>query len=102
MTEGEAAEPFVSDDSSPPKDAEDAAILSYYSEGNLRSDRGDPGRIRRLKDVGYLTCTVDIPTGREYLKTTPSGIYDMLLTNPMDAAESEDVRRRMRKILGGR
>ena len=102
MTEGTAAEPFVSDESSPSPDAEDAVILDYYSEGRVRGDSADPGRVRRLKDVGYLTCTVDVPTGREFLKTTPSGSYEILLTNPMGPEETERARDVMRDILGGR
>ena len=100
MTEGEVSEPFVAEEVLS-KDTDDASVLERYLEGGLRTGDLDPGQVRRLKDVGYLTSTVDYPTGREYLKTTPSGQYELMLSKAISGEPEDRAREAMRKVLGG-
>ena len=78
----------------------DAVMLTYYLPGRVRDPEGDPGRIRRLKDVGYLSCTMDLDTGEEFLKTTESGVYEVMLNSVLDNEEASRLRRGLEKALG--
>lgn len=85
----------------------DSEVLTHYLEGRVRGDGEDRLQIRKLKDVGYLACTIDLRTGREYLRTTALGrqaIYlDSSIAEEMEACLEELCarERRVRRVLSG-
>ncbi|MDO5862558.1 MAG: hypothetical protein Q4Q58_07200 [Thermoplasmata archaeon] len=76
----------------------DVEVMVYYRNGRVRNPDDDREQTRRLKDVGYLSCTVDITTGEEYLKTTELGLMEVDLNNSLDKEHDERLLYNIRKI----
>ena len=78
----------------------DADLLSHYICGREVESGDDPERINALKDSGYLSCVMDTETGAEVLRTTESGVFEVMMPNALGIDDLSGLRLGLERALG--